>query len=206
MARYIGPKCRLCRREGVKLFLKGARCFTSKCAIEVRNYPPGMHAPKKISEYGEQLREKQKLRRMYGLMERQFRNYYRKASMKKGITGELLLQYLETRLDSVVYNLGFATSRDMARQLVRHGHITINDRKVDIPSFIVKEGSGISVSSTGNSKKLIEENLKLTEDRQTPTWLKLDKKALKAEMVKQPQRDEIQVPVNENVIVELYSK
>lgn len=206
MGRYIGPKCRLCRREGEKLFLKGARCFTSKCAIEVRNYPPGMHAPKKISEYGEQLREKQKLRRMYGIMERPFRNYFHKAAMKKGVTGELLLQYLETRLDSVVYNLGLASSRALARQIVRHGHVTVNGKKVNIPSFNVKVGNVIGVRAKDKSRKILEENLKSTEDKQVPSWLKFDKKALQAEVVKIPERSEIQVPVNENVIVELYSK
>lgn len=206
MGRYIGPKCRLCRREGVKLFLKGDRCFASKCAIEVRNYPPGMHSPKKVSEYGEQLREKQKLRRMYGLMEKQFRNYYKKASMKKGVTGELLLQDLELRLDNVVYLLGFATSRDMARQIVRHGHVSVDGRKVNIPSYHVKAGSLLSVTPKDRSKKLVQETLKLTEGRQVPTWIQLDKKNLKAEILKVPERSEIQVPVNENVIVELYSK
>ncbi len=206
MGRYIGPKCRLCRREGIKLFLKGERCFSSKCAIEVRNYPPGMHQPKKLSEYGEQLREKQKLRRMYGLMEKQFRNYYIRAAQKKGVTGELLLQYLETRLDNVVFLLGFANSRDMARQLVCHGHVTVNGRQVDIPSYEVKAGSLLGVKSRDKSQKLVQETLKTTESRQVPTWLSLDKKNLKAEVIKVPERNEIEVPVNENVIVELYSK
>lgn len=206
MGRYIGPKCRLCRREGVKLFLKGDRCFMAKCAVEVRNYPPGMHPPKKISEYGEQLREKQRLRRMYGLMEKQFRNYYHKASMKKGITGELLLQSLETRLDNIIYLLGFASSRDMARQVVKHGHITVNGKRVNVPSYQVKEGSVISVVGKDKSKKLVQETLKQTEGRQVPSWLALDKKNIKADLIKIPERSEIQVPVNENVIVELYSK
>ncbi len=206
MGRYIGPKCRLCRRDGVKLFLKGDRCFTSKCAIEVRNYPPGMHAPKKLSEYGEQLREKQKLRRMYGLMEKQFSNYYKIAAKKKGVTGEQLLQSLETRLDNVVYLLGFATSRDMARQLVRHGHVVVSGRKVNIPSFRVKTGAVVTVSPKERSKKMVQETLKLTEGRPVPSWLQMDRKNMKAEMLKVPERSEIQIPVNENVIVELYSK
>lgn len=206
MARYVGPKCRLCRREGIKLFLKGNRCFTAKCAIEVRNYPPGMHQARKLTEYGEQLREKQKLRRMYGLMEQQFRNYYRKAVEKKGVTGEQMLQMIETRIDNVAYLLGFAPSRDAARQLVRHGHLAVNGRKINIPSFNVKAGDKINVAPRDKSKKMVTEAFKVTESRPVPGWLSIDRKTLKAEVVKMPIRQDIQVPVDENMIVELYSK
>jgi len=208
MARYTGPNCKLCRREGTKLFLKGTRCYTAKCGIEVRNYAPGQHGQlrTKLSAYGEQLREKQKLRRIYGILERQFKCYFSKAQRFKGVTGEKLLQLLETRLDSVVLNLGLASARSQSRQLIRHGHILVNKKKVNIPSFNVSAGDIIDIKDKEDVKKAVRANLEASASREVPVWLKLDKDALKGEVVSLPTRRDIKVPVNEQLIVELYSK
>lgn len=208
MARYKGPLCRLCRREGEKLYLKGTKCDTAKCTLERRNIAPGQHGKSraKASEYGLQLREKQKLRRMYGLGERQFKLYFIRASQKKGVTGSMLLQMLETRLDNIIFRLGFAAGRRTARQIVRHGHIRVNNRRVNIPSYLVKGGDIISVKEIGNSKKLISSTLEITGARPVPEWLSLDKTQLTANVLRIPERKEISVPIDEHMIVELYSK
>lgn len=208
MARYTGAKCRICRRQGMKLFLKGNRCYMAKCAVEVRNTPPGVHGQgrKKLSDYGLQLREKQKLKRMYGLLEKQFHLYFKKAASKDGITGTLLLEFLERRLDNVVFRLGFTTGRIPARQLVRHGHIRVNGKKVDIPSYLVKEGDVIEVKDKEKSRKLVTEYLKDTESKEVLSWLKLDKANFKGEVLRMPERSDIDNGVNEQLIVELYSK
>lgn len=208
MARYIGPDCKLCRREGMKLFLKGTRCQTAKCGVEVRNFAPGQHGQNrvKLSAYGEQLREKQKLRRMYGVLERQFRVYFKRAQSFKGVTGEKLLEILETRLDSVVYNLGLASARQQARQLIMHGHVKVNKVKVNIPSFNVKAGDIIEVRDSEATKKRVRVNLETSASREIPGWLKLNKEELRGEVVSMPKRGEIQVPIREQLIVELYSK
>lgn len=208
MARYRGPVCRLCRREGIKLYLKGSKCDTAKCTLERRAFAPGQHGKTraKPSEYCLQLREKQKLRRMYGIGERQFKLYFIRASRKKGVTGDLLLQMLERRLDSVVFRIGFSVGRRTARQIVRHGHIMVNGRKVNIPSYLVKSGDVISVKETGNSRKMIASNMELTSGRPVPEWLSLDKQQFTAKVLRLPQRSDISVPVDEHMIVELYSK
>ena len=210
MARYIGPVCRLCRREGMKLFLKGERCHTEKCAVEKRNFPPGQHGKAKkpkIVGYGLQLREKQKAKRYYGLGETQFRNLFEKAAIQKGVTGENLLNSLERRLDNVVYRLGFGTSRSQARQLVRHGHISVNGRRVDIPSFIAKPGDVIEVVEKSKKNTTILAAMEATAHAPTPNWLEVDRQALKARLVTSPQRsDLVQIQLNEQLIVELYSK
>ncbi|HRZ86363.1 MAG TPA: 30S ribosomal protein S4 [bacterium] len=208
MAKYTGPKCKLCRRESTKLFLKGTRCFTAKCGIELRNFAPGQHGQQrtKLSEYGQQLREKQKLRRIYGILERQFKFYFVKAQRQKGVTGEKLLQLLETRLDSVVLSLGFASARPQARQLIRHGHIKVNRRKVNIPAYNVKAGDVIEVKDAEHTKKRIRENIEASASREIPVWLRVNKEALKGEVVSVPTRADIKVQVNEQLIVELYSK
>jgi len=208
MGRYLGPSCRLCRREGIKLMLKGERCLSNKCAVVKRKFPPGQlpRRRRKVSEYGGQLREKQKVKRYYGLMERQFRNYFELASRKKGITGELLLILLEQRLDNVVFRMHFASSRKMARQIVKHGHILVNGKKVDIPSYLVKEGDEIEVRE--KSKKLIPilESMKNESRIGTVSWIEVDPDALKGKFVYLPKREEIDLPVSEQLIVELYSK
>ena len=206
MARYTGSVCRLCRREGLKLFLKGDRCYTDKCAFSRRGYAPGQHGQrrKKISNYGLQLREKQKAKRIYGLLEGQFRKYYETADRKKGITGENLLVLLETRLDNVIYRLGYGQSRAEARQLVTHGHFLVNGRKVDIPSFKVSINDNITVSDKSKSSekfKTFAENPKTL-----PTWLEGNVENFQAKVLRQPTREDIDVPVNETLIVELYSK
>ena len=206
MARYTGSVCRLCRREGLKLFLKGDRCYTDKCAFSRRGYAPGQHGQrrKKVSNYGLQLREKQKAKRIYGLLEGQFRKYYETAERKKGITGENLLVLLETRLDNVVYRLGYGQSRSEARQLVTHGHFLVNGRKVDIPSFKVSINDNITVSDKSKSSekfKTFAENPKTL-----PTWLEGNVENFQAKVLRQPTREDIDVPVNETLIVELYSK
>ncbi len=206
MARYTGSVCRLCRREGLKLFLKGDRCYTDKCAFSRRGYAPGQHGQrrKKISNYGLQLREKQKAKRIYGLLEGQFRKYYETAERKKGITGENLLVLLETRLDNVVYRLGYGQSRSEARQLVTHGHFLVNGRKVDIPSFGVSINDSITVSDkskTSEKFKTFAENPKTL-----PAWLEGNVENFQAKVLRQPTREDIDVPVNETLIVELYSK
>lgn len=205
MARYTGPACKLCRREGLKLFLKGERCLTEKCAIERRAYPPGQHGRGRIkqSEYLTQLREKQKARRYYGLLEKQFRGYYEKASRKEGITGENLLRLLEQRLDNVVYRLGFGASRAQARQLIRHGHFAVNGRRVTIPSFQVKQGDELTLKHE-RAKDVILSATDLVAS--VPAWLQADHENLSGKVVRSPERDEIDVPVQEQLIVELYSK
>ena len=206
MARDLGPKCRVCRREGMKLFLKGERCLTEKCAIERRSYPPGEHGRGRIkqSEYLLQLREKQKARRYYGLLEKQFRNYYEKASSAAGITGEVLLRMLETRLDNVVYRLGFAASRSQARQLVRHGHFQVNGRRVNIPSFQVKPESIVSMRPSSGAEQVIRDATDLTAS--VAPWLQADHDNLTGKVLKLPERTDIDTPVQEQLIVELYSK
>ena len=209
MARYRDANCKLCRREGEKLFLKGTRCLSDKCAVERRQYVPGQHGQRmrrKISPYGVQLREKQKVKRAYGLLERQFRNYFKRADKKIGVTGEILLQLLETRLDNLVYRLGFAPSRKSARQLVRHRHIMINDRIVNIPSFQVKPNQIIKVKEKSKNLGLIHSALKEVGRGDEYPWLRLNKAALEGELLEVPGRADIPLPVNEQLIVELYSK
>jgi len=209
MARYTGPKCKLCRREGEKLFLKGERCYTSKCAFERRRYPPGVHGPtsrRKLSIYGMQLREKQKVKRIYGVLETQFKKYFELARKMPGNTGENLLTLLERRLDNVVYQLGFAESRAQARQFVRHGHIRVNGRKVDIPSYLVKEGDVISVKEKSRNIPAIVKSLEARDLQALPAWLSLDKEKFEGRVVRLPVRADITHPINERLIVELYSK
>ena len=208
MARYTGPVCRHCRREGLKLFLKGERCYTDKCAIERRNYPPGEHgqARPKFSEYSIQLREKQKLRRIYGVLEGQFRRYFQMADRARGVTGETLLQLLERRLDNIVYRLGFATSRAEARQLVRHGHFRVNGRKVDVPSFLVKRGDVVTVRERSRKVSRIQEALELAQRRGVPDWLEVNPEAFTGTVKAFPARADLTMPINEKLVVELYSK
>jgi small subunit ribosomal protein S4 len=208
VARYTGAVCRLCRREGLKLFLKGERCYTDKCAIERRNYPPGQHgqARPKFSEYSIQLREKQKLRRIYGVLEDQFRRYFQKADRTRGVTGETLLQLLERRMDNVVYRLGFATSRAEARQLVRHGHFRVNGRKVDVPSFSVRAGDQISVRERSRKVARIQESLELAQRRGVPEWLEIQPETFTGTVKVLPSRADMTMPINEKLVVELYSK
>jgi small subunit ribosomal protein S4 len=209
MARYIGPVCRLCRREGMKLFLKGERCYSEKCAIEKRNVPPGQHGRSrkaKMVGYGVQLREKQKVKRTYGVLENQFRRYFEAADRQKGITGELLLQMLERRLDNVVYRLGFATSRPQARQLVRHGHFTVNGKKVDIPSYAVRAGDTITVRGQSGQNPTIQHAMEEVKGRGVPEWLLIDAGTLSGRISQLPTRAQINLPVQEQLIVELYSK
>lgn len=208
MARYTDANCKLCRREGEKLFLKGSRCLSEKCAIDRRAYAPGQHGQnirRKVSEYGLQLREKQKVRRVYGILERQFRNYFEKAERKKGITGETLLQLLECRLDNIVYRLGFAPSRKSARQLVRHRHLTVNGRIVDIPSYNVRVGDIVRVKDKSKSLDIVHMALKESRGEEIP-WLRLNKAGLEGELLELPKREEIPTPAQEQLIVELYSK
>ena len=209
MARYRDAVCRLCRREGQKLFLKGQRCLTDKCAIEKRNFPPGEHGKArrpKIVGYGIQLREKQKVRRFYQVLEDQFRNYFERAASRKGVTGETLLMMLEQRLDNVVYRLGLATSRAEARQLVRHGHIEVSGRKVSIPSFQVVPGQVVAVRERSRNLVTIQRALDLAGNRGVPPWLSLDRESLKAQVVSVPKREDVSFPIQEQMIVELYSK
>jgi len=209
MARYIGPVCRLCRREGMKLFLKGERCYSEKCAIEKRNVPPGQHGrarKAKMVGYGIQLREKQKVKRTYGVLENQFRRYFEAADRQKGITGELLLQMLERRLDNVVYRLGFATSRAQARQLVRHGHFTVNGKKVDIPSFAVRQGDAVALRGSSGQNPIIVHAMEEVKGRGIPEWLSFDSGSLSGRIAQLPTREQINLPVQEQLIVELYSK
>jgi small subunit ribosomal protein S4 len=208
VARYIGAVCRLCRREGQKLFLKGERCYTDKCAIERRNYPPGEHgqARPKFSEYSIQLREKQKLRRIYGVLEGQFRRYFQLADRSKGVTGETLLQLLERRLDNIVYRIGFATSRTEARQLVRHGHFRVNGRKVDIPSYLVRAGDVITVREKSQKVTRIQEALELARRRGVPDWIEVTPEQWSGRVKALPTRQDLTMPVNEKLVVELYSK
>lgn len=208
MARYTGPSCRTCRREGEKLFLKGARCYTDKCAVTRRQYAPGQHgqARKKLSEYGVQLREKQKAKKFYGVLESQFRGYFEMASKTKGMTGENLLKILETRFDNVVYRLGYARSRSEARQLVRHGHFSINGIKVNIPSYIVKPNDTIEVREGSKGDEIFKDILEVTGSKVVPEWLSADQENLKGSVVSVPAREDIDLSVQEHMIVELYSK
>ena len=211
MARYIGPACRMCRREGMKLFFKGERCHSEKCAIEKRNFVPGQHGkdrrPKKLVGYGLQLREKQKVRRYYGLLEGQFRNLFEKASSAPGITGETLLSMLERRLDNVVYRMGFGTSHPQCRQIVRHGHILVNGRKVNIPSYLLKPNDVVQVRERSRNNPTILAARDATAHAPTPNWLEVDREALKGRVIGMPKREElVQIQLNERLIVELYSK
>lgn len=208
MARYCESVCRLCRREKVKLFLKGERCYTEKCAIERRAYAPGQHGQlrSKLSDYGAQLREKQKAKRIYGVLERQFRRYVQAAERTKGITGDNLIRSLETRLDNLVFRMGFATSRTEARQLVRHRHFHVNGRLVDIPSFPVKLNDEISVREGSKTTASIVRSLENLETRGMPKWLQLNREAMKGSLLAYPTREEVELPVREQLIIELYSK
>ncbi len=209
MARYIGPVCRLCRREDMKLFLKGDRCYTDKCGYERRAYPPGQHGQarrRKPSDYREQLREKQKVKRIYGIAERQFRGYYYKATRMKGVTGENLIQLLERRLDNVVYRLGFASDHAEARQLVRHGHFKVNGRRVNIPSYLVKANDLVEVGEASRKTARIVDSLGAVERRGVPQWLELQKDAFQGRVKTLPARDNVTLPIREQLIVELYSK
>jgi small subunit ribosomal protein S4 len=210
MARYIGPVCRLCRREGMKLFLKGERCHTEKCAIEKRNFVPGQHGKArkpKIVGYGLQLREKQKARRYYRLLEGQFRNLFEKAAHQKGITGDNLLNMLERRLDNVIYRMGFGTSRAQARQLVRHGHLMVNGKKVDIPSFIIRPNDSIEVREKSKNNPTILSARDATAHAPSPNWIEVDRDGLRGRVLQQPKREDlVQIQLNEQLIVELYSK
>ena len=208
MARYTDSVCTLCRRERQKLFLKGQKCFTDKCPIEVRNYPPGQHGNTrraKVSEYGIQLREKQKIKRIYGLLETQFRNYFEKASRQKGITGDNLVKLLECRLDNVVYRLGFASSRKQARQLIRHRHIIVNNHLVDIPSFVLDAGDIIKIKEKSKKLDVIHSSLKKMKDS-TYSWLTIDKASLSGTFMQVPERADVPLNANEQLVVELYSK
>ena len=210
MARQRGAVCRLCRREGMKLFLKGPKCYTDKCAIERRNFAPGAHGkdrrPKRQSGYGLRLREKQKVRRIYGVLERQFRNYFDKAAEMRGVTGENLLQLLERRLDNVVHRAGLGSSRAQARQVVLHGHIQVNGRKVNIPSYLVKAGDVVEVREAHRNRKNILEARELTAHQLAPPWLELDRENFRARVLLLPRREDIALPLQEQLIVELYSK
>jgi small subunit ribosomal protein S4 len=208
VARHTGPVCRLCRREGMKLFLKGDRCFKEKCAIERRGYAPGQHGRRrsKVQGYGIQLREKQKVKRIYGVLERQFRNYFAKASQRKGITGANLLQMLERRMDNVVYRLGFASSRAMARQLVAHGHFLVNGKRVDIPAALVGVGAVVSLSQGSRDNEEIKMCLDTAKGRGVPAWLELDADNFRGTVKALPAREDVTMPIQEQLIVELYSK
>lgn len=209
MARYTGPSCKLCRREKQKLFLKGTKCFTDKCPIENKNYPPGAHGlsrRSKVSDYSFQLREKQKVKRTYGLLETQFRNYFELASRQKGRTGENLVKLLERRLDNIIYRAGFAPSRKSARQLILHKHFKINGRTVNIPSYLMRAGDNIQVKDESKQVKLIHESLKRVKEDMLPGWLQVDKASLKGTLLAIPERIDIPFTANEQLIVELYSK
>ena len=208
MARYTGPVCRLCRREGLKLYLKGDRCFTEKCAIDRRAYAPGQHGQgrKKVSEYGTQLREKQKARRIYGVLEKQFESYFDKAERQSGITGENLLRLLERRLDNVAYRLGFGASRAEARQLVLHNHLTLNGHKANIPSMLVKVGDIIQVKEKSRETPKFQEIKENLAHKNPPAWLEIDSEQLTAKVVALPTKEQLDVPIQEHLIVELYSR
>ena len=209
MARYSGPVCRLCRREGMKLFLKGERCYTEKCAIEKRNFPPGQHGKRRAAKmvgYGVQLREKQRVKRIYGVLENQFRLYFESAERQRGITGTVLLQLLERRLDNVVYRMGFATSRAQGRELVRHGHFVVNGRKVDIPSYLLRAGDTVGVRASSQKSPTILHGLDEVKGRGVPEWLQVDAEKMDGRVVSLPTREQINLPVQEQLIVELYSK
>ncbi len=209
MARYTGPVCRLCRRERMKLFLKGDRCFKEKCAVERRGYPPGQHGTRRgrrIQGYGLQLREKQKVKRYYGLLENQFRNYFKEADRLKGITGETLLVLLERRLDNVVYSLGFASSRAQARQFVRHGHVLVDGQKVTIPSFQVRPENKISIKEDSRKNDFIRASVETARGRGVPEWLDLNAESFTGTMLRVPTREDVKLPIQEQLIVELYSR
>ena len=209
MSRYLGPSCRLCRREGVKLFLKGLKCYTPKCPVEKRPYAPGQHGQIRVrlSDYGVQLREKQKAKRIYGVLERQFKRYFRIAQKTKGVTGQMLLEQLERRLDNVVFRMGFATSRTEGRHLVQHRAMTVNGKRIDIPSYPVKVGDVIQVASKENGwAARIKQQLEQTKDRLIPAWIQVDAQQLKGLIVRLPQKDDVGLPIQEQLIVELYSK
>lgn len=208
MARYTGAKCRLCRREGEKLFLKGEKCYSSKCPVEKRGFPPGQHGQRRgrITDYALQLREKQKLRRIYGMLEAQFRGYYAEADRRKGSTGENLLKMLESRLDTVVYRMGFGASRTEARQLVRHKHIMVNGRRVNIPSYLVKPSDVVAVDEKSKSHMRIQSALELAVQRGFPEWLDVDVKKMQGIFKSVPERSDLPADINENMVVELYSK
>jgi small subunit ribosomal protein S4 len=208
LARYTGPSCRLCRRENLKLFLKGERCYTDKCAFERRQYPPGQHGQGRIkfSSYGEQLREKQKVKRVYGLLEKQFRLTFNRAARKRGVTGDNLIAILESRFDNMVYRLGFAASRNDARQLIRHGHFTVNGIKVNIPSSILKPGDVVQPREKSIKIEKIKESVETAKQRGVPAWLEIDVEKFEGKVVALPKRDEITMPMNEQLIVELYSR
>ena len=208
MARYTGAVCRLCRREGQKLFLKGERCYTKKCALERRAYAPGQHGQgrKKVSEYGKQLRTKQYARRYYGVLEGQFRHYFEKAEKMPGVTGENLLRLLESRLDNVAYRLGIGSSRAQARQLVLQGHVTVNGKKVNIPSYLVKVGQTVALKDSSRQLDMMKGVLETTASRPVPKWLDLNREVMEAKVVAMPNREDIDLPIEETLIVELYSK
>lgn len=208
MARYTGPVCRLCRREGAKLFIKGERCYTDKCSFDRRPFPPGQHGQGRVrpSNYREQLREKQKVKRIYGVLEKQFRLYFQKADQMKGITGENLLLLLERRLDSIVFRMGFANSRSEARQLIFHGHFTVNGKRVDIPSYLIRIGDEVCVGEKSQKSVRISAALEGSDRRPMLSWVETDKKSLKGTVKTLPVRDELTLPINEQLIVELYSK
>lgn len=208
MARYKDASCRLCRREGAKLYLKGDRCYSDKCAFTRKGYPPGAHGQSrpKISEYGLQLREKQKTRRIYGVLEKQFRRYFKEADRRKGITGEILLQILESRLDNIVYRMGLARSRADARQLIRHGHYTVNGRKVNIPSYLTRPGDVIAVREKSKNSTLFKELAEWGAAQGTVNWLEVDRENMSGKVVRLPSREELDVPISEHLIVELYSR
>lgn len=208
MAKYRGPVCRLCRREGEKLFLKGSRCMTEKCAIERRSYPPGQHgqARPRLSDYSLQLREKQKLRRIYGLQERQFRGVFERAERQSGVTGEALLRLLECRLDNVAYRLGFGASRKEARQLISHGHLTMNGRKINVPGALVKVGDVIQVRESSRNLVSVQAALEAVDGRGIPDWLELDRASFQGTVRALPTKEQIALPVNEQMVVELYSR
>ncbi|MEW6173216.1 MAG: 30S ribosomal protein S4 [Bacillota bacterium] len=207
MARYTEARCRLCRREGIKLYLKGDRCYSTHCAVERRNFPPGQQtrSRRKVTEYAVQLREKQKVRRIYGVLEAQFRNYFEKAERQRGITGENLLRLLERRLDNVVYRLSLAASRSEARQLIRHGHFRVNGRKVNIPSFMVRVGQKISINNVSESPR-IKELIERAAQNTPPAWLSYDPESTTGEVLAYPAREQIDIPVKEQLVVELYSR
>lgn len=208
MARYINAVCRLCRREGEKLFLKGTKCTTEKCSLAKRTYAPGQHgtAKPKLSNYGLQLREKQKVKRIYGILERQFRRYFSIASKSKGVTGKVLLQLLERRLDNVIFRLGIGLSRAQARQIVRHNFVYVNSKRVNIPSYLISKNDTIQIKPKEKSKNTINENLELSKDRSVPSWLEFNKNELAAKVLRLPEKEDIQQPIQEQLIVELYSK
>ena len=213
MARYTGPVCKLCRREGDKLFLKGTRCLTAKCAIEKRNYPPGQHGGdanfrrrQRVSDYSRQLREKQKLRRIYGVLERQFRRYYREALSRPGLTGENLLSILERRLDNTIYRMGFADSRAQARQLVQHGHFNVNGRRTNIPSYLIRPGDQIEVREGSRKRSYFKDLRAVFGDKSIPEWADRNTNNLSGEIIRYPERADVDLPVNVQLIVEYYSR